>query len=42
MKILTRALLLVVLLGCLLAVDTPRASGEPTKKNSAGVFSFSN
>lgn len=32
MKILTRALLLVVLLGCLLAVDTPRASGEPTKK----------
>ncbi len=32
MKILTRALFLVVLLGCLLAVDTPSASGEPTKK----------
>ncbi len=32
MKILTRALFLVVLLGCLLAVDTPSVSGEPTKK----------
>ena len=32
MKILTRALFLVVFLGCLLAVDTPSASGEPTKK----------
>ena len=32
MKILTRALFLAVLLGCLMAVSTPNASAEPTKK----------